>query len=478
MANLLDLLNTLHPLYAAETPRWQRYRAFGEGIDTAEEKMPWLPQGIYESKDAYNVRLRLTHDLGQSPAALLRVKGALFRGEVTRDYSKTSNPDAFAKFDAQAGGVRVTIENLLEQSFEEAAKMGLSLVFVGRKATPGATNAAQEALPFCEIYQREEAVDWDVDAVTGTLNWVTLKRTVSRRGDAMNPRADETTWLVCDRMSTRRFVAASATSDPVQQSEDIHALGIVPVALHYGIRLGVMDGRSYVDALSRADLRRLGLESGNAHAAHLHGSPRLVVKSRKAWDQIPASSSRVLVLDTGEGEDASYLELDASGMDVVERMIESGDRQGAKLAGMDPGTYGGDGSGPAARSGAAMQWAFAASEGPTLENLYEGLVRADLEVHEIVARYFAPQAIPATTAAFVGVIGRAKQWDFMALGELLDAFVTAKNEVPSPTWRKEIAKQIAARAPGNLPAETLKVVMAELDAADFKEPPPAPRPIV
>lgn len=478
MSDLLDLLNTLHPLYAAEQPRWERYRAFGEGIDTAEEKKPWLPQGIYESDAAYKVRLRLTHDLGQSPSALLRVKGALFRGEVTRDYSGTQNPDAFAQFDAQAGGVRVTIENLLEQSFEEAAKMGLSLVFVGRHATENPQSAADEALPFCELYQREEAVDWDADAITGTLNWIILKRTVSRRGDALTPRADETTWLVCDRNSTRRFVATSATSDPVQTSEDVHALGIVPVALHYGIRLGVMDGRSYIDALSRADLRRLGLESGNAHSAHLHGSPRMVVKSRKAWDQIPASTSRVLVLDADEKEDAKYLELDASGMEVVEKMIESGDRQGAKLAGMDPGTYGGDGTGPAARSGAAMQWAFAASEGPTLENLYEGLVRADIEIHEIVARYFSPNAIPANTAAFVGVIGRAKHWDFMALGELLDAFVTAKGEVPSPTWRREIAKQIAARAPGNLPAETLKVVMAELDAAPFADEPPEPTPIV
>lgn len=461
---LAEVLNQQHPLYSAELPLWQRYRAFGEGLDTNDEKKTWLPRGIYEAEASYANRLTLTQDLGISPLAITRVKGALFRGEVSRDY-EGALAERMQAFDAQAGGLDVTVEHLLEQSFEEAAKLGLALLFVGRNPVFNANNAASEELPFVEMYRREEAVDWDVDTRTGLLNWIVLRRIVSRRSGTFAQRGDVTTWLLCDRQTVQRF-EQSGSADPIAVGEAVpHGLGLVPVVVHYGIRLGPMQARSYIDALSRADLRRLTLESDNANAASLHGNPRMYVRSSKPWDQIMSGSSRVMVLNPEDKEEAGYVTLDATGMKVMAEMIDAGDRRGAQLSGMDPTTFAGTGAGGAARSGAALQWAFQASEAPTLEDLYKGLARADQEIHELVARYMTAGEHPAEKRIFEGKITRQKHWDFLALSDLVDNYVTVKEDIPSPTWRKEMQKQIAARIPGNLPPETVTRILDEIEAA-------------
>lgn len=469
MSDLAQILNQQHPLYAAEKPRWDRYRAFGEGIDTVEEKKPWLPKGQFESPEAYSLRLALSEDLGQSPMAITRIKGGVFRGAVTRDYSNDPMRDRMEQFDAQAGGRGVTVENMLEQSFEEAAKMGLSLLFVGRAPTPEAASAAQETLPFLELYRREEAYDWDVDAVTGRLNWIILRRVTSVRSGPAATRSDLTTWLVCDRMRVERYTQDGSAAPVVRADEAVHNLGVVPVVVHYGIRLGAMDGRSYVDAISRADKRRLTLESDNANSAYLHANPRLVIRTSKSWDQI-AAGGRAMLLDINDKEEAKYLELDTSGMQVIRDMIADGDRRGAELSGMDPGTFAGRGDGPTARSGTAMQWAFQAAEAPTLEDLHKWVVQADVEIHEAVARYLTAGVHSPDEAVSRAVITRQKQWVFMELGELVDAYLAIREDIGSETWRKEIAKQIAARVPGNLPPETLATIMREIEAAPVRKP--------
>jgi len=466
-------LDTQHPFYDFMKPRWARYRAFGEGIDTDAQKRPWLPIADGESETSYARRLALSHDLGSSPAAITRVKGALLRGAVAREYADTHR-EAFTQFDAQAGGVGVSIEKVLEAGQEEAAMMGLCLYFVGRAATPGAANAAAEATPFVEQWTAEEAVDWGVDAQSGALDWIILKRTVSERAGPNAARAEVTRWIVADRSTTTRYRAESEAVEPLLEgAPDVHNLGVVPVVAHYGRRFGTMQGASYVDALSRADLRRLQLESNRAQSAYLHANPKLAISSRRTWDQIFGNPSRVMILDPADGEKAEYITLDSAGMTLVGEMIAEGDRRGPQLAGMDSSTFApADSGGKGVRSGAALQWAFSTSEGPTLESLYEGLCDADLGIHEVVARYFDPRLnVSPTERVFDGTIRREKQWDFMELADLIEILST--NVVRSETWRKEVEKQIATRAPGNLDPETATVIAKEIDAAKPAEADPA-----
>ena len=465
--DLRKILDQQHPWYAAMAPLWRRYRAFGEGIDTSEDKKEWLPKGQGESDIAYAARLALTHDLGQSPSAVNRIKGALMRGEVSRDY-EGGNAARMKAFDERAGGVGRDIESVLESGLVEAAKMGACFYFVGRRASPGAANAASEALPFVERWEVEELYDWGEDEETRLPTWAVLRRVVSVRSGPAGERMDRTTWLLLDRTTARRYVAESDTAAPMLVAEETHTLGVVPLVAHVAKDAGTYRGWSYIDALSRADLRRLQLESDNAASANLHAHPRFMVKSRKAWDQVLVGPSKTVFLNPDDDEDASYVTFDAGGRDTVSAMIEAGDRRGAELAGMDPATFApGAKSATTARSGTAMQWAFATAEAPTLEDLYAGLVAADLGIHEIAARYFTPATDDPETPVFQGKIVRAKQWDFLALEDLLDVATVTKDDLKSETWRKELAKQIAQRVPGNLAPEVLEKVFAEIETADY-----------
>lgn len=473
MTDLRKTFDTLHPHHSAMTYRWSRWRAFGEGIEDDAAKKAWLPRGQGESDDAYNARIALTQDLGTSPSAATRVCGALMRGAVVRDYAASKFGDRLKQFDQHAGGVGVTVEKVLERGLAEAARMGLALYFVGRTPTPGAVNAAQEALPFVEPWKVEELLDWDEEPETGVLRWVVLRRTVSRRVGPLEDRADRTTWLVLDPLYVRRY-EAEPQGVPVATGEYAHGLGVVPLVAHYWKRTGVLRGQSYIAALARADHRRLALESDLAASAALHGSPRLKLKTNKEWDKVFAGPSKALFLNAEDKEDAEYLELDPSGMDIMSRMTEAGDRRGAELAGMDPATFGpvGSSGATAARSGAAMQWAFSTAEAPTLEDGYEGLHAADVGLHEMVARYLSQGADPPDVTVFDGQISREKKWDFLALEDLVEMLSVAKDDVKSETWRREVAKQLAVRVPGNLPPELQAKILREIDAADYSETPP------
>lgn len=465
-----QILDQEHPERTAMLPLWRRYRDFGESIDTEAEKAHWLPQGAHEGKATYQHRLRISHDLGLSPSAITRLTGALLRGAAVRDYSDAENAEDLRRFDAQAGGVGVTIDHVLGQGLEEALKMGRRIYFVGREATPGAVSAAEEAIPYVEAYDVEEVMDWDEDARTGTLKWIVLRRTVSRRDGPVGVRGDRVTWLVVTTETVERFEASADGTDAVSTGVVPHGLGVVPVVVHHAHRLGVMRSRSAIDALTRADLRALQLGSDNAISSFLHGNPRLKIKSSRPLSEISADASRVLMLDGEANEDAEYVQLDATGMSVREEMLERGDRRAAGLANMDPGSFSTDGD-LKARSGYALSRSFSSAEAPTLDKFHESLVSADVAIHEVVARYLATRGTRAAPGAsvFRGKITRPKEWDFMEVGDLVELATAVWPKVKSETWRREAAKQIATRSPGNLAPEATRKILAELDRADYSD---------
>jgi len=498
-AELRALLDQKHPHYLAMVDLWRRYRDFGEGVDGEEDKREWLPQGAFESNENYRHRLRLTQDLGLCPAALRRVVGALFAGSSTRDYSALDAKlrGELEAFDANAGGVGVTVDDFLEQTAEEAAKMGIALVFVGREPTPDAVSAADEKLPFCEAYLAEELINWDVDARDVPL-WVVLRRQTTRQSSPTSQREGVTVWRVITRETVTTFEAVNpapaiagapvvtapgSSAEPRQVASAVHGLGMVPVAQHHGIKLKAFRARSYVDELSRADLRAFILGSDQAMTAHLHGNPRLLVRSRRKIEEIAADGGRALVLDPDTNETAEYVQLDGGGIGAVADLQRDVAERGATLAGMDPGTFATQGD-PKARSGAAMQWSFSAAEAPTLNKLWKNLVAADVEIHEIATRYLLPRgSVPsADERVFKGSVTRARNWSLMPIADLIDVYTTVRDDVKSETWRRETAKQIAARAPGNLPPEKVQAILGEIDAADYKavapDAPPNPLPFV
>jgi len=471
MSDLKKTLDQKHPVYVAQVHRWLRYRAFTGGLETEEQKRPWLPQGEYESQRAYTQRLALTQSLGYSGPAINRISGALTRSAPNRQYVG-QYADELAAFDAQADGASKTVDKLLGEALGEALTMGIAFLVVDkpRLAEPAPSRAA-EPLPFAEVWTAEEALNWNVDRA-GRLEWIVLKRSIIEQAGPLATAQAVRVWRILDRVGGREYRLSVEDEkngrDPVLTVEWEHRLGLVPVVPFYAHQLGHMHGRSYIDEISRADLRKLSFDSDQAFASYLHGSPQLVLKVNQDLEEIAADASHIIKLPADADSDAKYLALDATGMDIRENLIDSAIRQGFNLAGIDPNSVLQSGGG-SSRSGVSMAWSFSTAEQPTLSRLTDNLDSADRHLHEVVTRYVSPAEYAPDARAFEGSIIRTKSFDMMAVDRIADVGDAVYDRVKSPTWRKTWAGYVASQLPGNLDTATQQTIQTELAAADYDE---------
>jgi len=471
MNDFQKLLDQKHPVYQAQVHRWLRYRAFTQGLDADDQKKPWLPQGEYESDRSYAQRLRLTQSLGYSGPAINRISGALTRSAPNRTYLGTY-ADELAAFDAASDGASKGIDKLFGEALVEALAMGLALIVVDKpRLLEPAPSRAAEPLPFAEIWKAEEALNWQTDRA-GRLEWIVLRRVVHEQAGPLAPSSPVKLWRVLDRDMGREYRITLEDEKhgraPVLTTEWQHALGVVPVVPLYAHKLDAMHAKSYIDEISRADLRKLCFDSDQAFASYLHGSPQLVLKVNQDLEEIAADTSHIIKLPAENDADAKYLALDATGMQIREELIDSAIRQGFNLAGIDPNSVLQSGGG-STRSGVSMAWSFSTAEQPTLSRLTDSLDTADRELHEVVTRYVSSTSYTLEARAFEGTITRTKSFDMMAVDRIADVGDAVYDRVKSPTWRRTWASYVAGQLPGNLDTATAQTIQQELAAADYND---------
>lgn len=472
--DIRELLNQEHPAYSAAASRWRRYRAMTNGVETNDEKAAWLPRATFESAEAHKTRMTITHSLPLSPASIRRVVGQLLRTPPARDYTAIGESvaqDDLKQFDANCDGRGKPLTDTVRALFRESLTMGAAFAVIDREAIiDDLATAADESLPFIEHWKAEEVINWSSDA-KGSLEWVVLRRCVSSQSDALAKRVTRTIWRVLTRMVGIEYSAPTndTAASPEVTKQWIHGLGMVPVVPLHVHSDTPMVGTSYIDTISLADLRKLQFDSDQAMSSYLHGNPRLIIKTARDLDQIAMDASQAIKLNPEDNEDARYLALDATGMDVRERLVESTGKQALQASGIEPLIDHALQAREAA-SGAAMAWSFSRSEEPTLSALVDELDRFEVGVHECVMRYIAPPSagVPAGASSrlFTGTIKHARQWDLLAVDRSVDLAQAAWPMVTSPTWRKAVAADIAKRVPGNLPPEIEHAILSEIQQSN------------
>jgi len=474
--SLLDALEAVHPVYAAQAPAWARYRAFG---DVLGDMTPWLPKGRQESSETYTTRIALTHSMGFSRAAVRRIQGVLTGKPASRQHDAGELPanvvERLVAFDKDADRTGTAIEGCAKELLGSALTMGIAATTVD-KPMAEAADESEDPLPFLTGWAAEEVRDWDADE-NGLLTWVKLRRDISEATSATSARHHFHVWRIYDRQGGReyrqRFDPQSGfgdnTSAVTVTGEWEHGLGVVPFAPLFARRRGVMAGESYIDELSLADWRKLQYDSDQAMASYLHASPQLTIKTTADLDEVGVGTSHVLKLNPELNEDANYLETATAGMQVREGLIESAIRQGFNLAGIDPASVTQDGKGGGSRSGTSLAWSFSTSEAPTLAAISEELERWDRAVHEIATRYLVAGALPpAYVEVYDGAISRVRSWDLMSAERSADLALGGWELVKSATWRRAAAADIAVKVPGNIPDDVAAQITAELAEADYE----------
>ncbi len=466
---ILERLNQVHPTYAAACSRWRRYRAMTDGVETYDEKAEWLPCGSFETPSTHKIRLSITHSLPLSPAAVRRVVGQLVKTAPARDYTAIGESvakDDLTEFDTNSDGRGKPLTDTVRSLFREALKMGIAFAFVDRDLIDDPATAADEALPFIEQWKAEEVINWSSDS-KGALEWVVMRRVVSSQPNALAKRTRKTIWRILTRMDGVEYSlpTGDTAASPEITKHWVHNLGLVPLVPMYVTQDTPMGGESYIHTISLADLRKLQFDSDQAMSSHLHGNPRLIIKTARDLEQIAADASQAIKLNPEDNEDARYLALDATGMDVRERLLESTGKQALQASGIEPLVDHALQAREAA-SGAAMAWSFSRSEEPTLSALVDELDRFEVGVHECVMRYIAPPTagVPAGASSrlFTGTIKHARQWDLMAVDRSVDLAQAAWPMVKSNSWRQAVAADIAKRVPGNLPPEIEHTILNEI----------------
>ena len=473
--SMLDAMEAVHPVYAAQVAAWHRYRAFGDAMG---DMTPWLPQGRQEASQTYTTRLALTHSMGFSRAAVRRIQGVLTGKPASRDHGAGDLPanivERLVAFDKDCDRTGTAIEGCAKELLGSALTMGLAATTLD-KPMAEAADESEDPLPFLTGWAAEEVRDWEADE-NGLLRWVKLRRDITTATTPISPRAYYHVWRVYDREGGREYrqqfdpksSGGETASAVALTAEWEHGLGVVPFVPLFARRRGVMEGESYIDELSLADWRKLQYDSDQSMASYLHASPQLTIKTTADLDEVGVGTSHVLKLNPELNEDASYLETATGGMQVREALIESAIRQGFNLAGIDPASVTLEGKG-GARAGTALAWSFSTAEAPTLAAISEELERWDRRVHEIATRYLvAGDLPPAHVEVYDGEISRVRSWDLMSAERSSDLALGGWELVKSPTWRRAAAADIAVKVPGNIPDEQAAQIKAELAEADYE----------
>lgn len=478
---------THHPHWTDMRERWARYRAFYEGIDSADEKAVWIPKGEKEDQADYDMRLRLAEDLGWSGPVVARMSGTLCKTAAELTWPETSTVpqatrDLIDAFRRNCDGMGRSIDSWWSDFEPDVLAMGIRFAEVARAPfIPTPNDPTKEPLPYLTTWNAEEVINWQWDS-HGSLLWVVLSREVWEQQSWDQVPIRKVIYRVLDRLSGMEF-EMPVGANPQQEKPSPrgqawqHNLGMVPLAPCYAERRAPLEGVSYIDAISRGDRRLLRLESDQGHASYLHGSPQLAIGTNRDLKDVGVGASHVIKLNPGEGPDkewAEYLSMDPAGMQVRETIIERTARQAMNHAGIDPNAVATE-KATQGKSGVSLAYQFSASEGPRLSKFTEEMDACDRLILEIFVRYYTPSAdIPPTQSVFDGTLRRTKKWDMLSAEQAVDLTDGAWDRVKSETWRRAAAADLATKIPGNLPPDKQAEIQKELETADFADPAPLP----
>ena len=370
--------------------------------------------------------------------------------------------------------------------FVDALVQGVAFVQVALPSRPAdvvpADRATEERMgllrPWLLDLEAGEVIDWGEDEA-GNLDWLVTRMSYSERGGPEAGRKTTWRWRYIDAMQIRSWEWTATEAKPVPtDGEDapekpaiVHGLGALPVVrMQLPAGLWAM-GKLYdpVVAHTRADNDYQWSLHRAAHALMV-----LAVKDGAPPPTLGAGYYLAVTRDADGEDSVSYAEPSGTSFDAQAKNVQAKREEVYRVAQQMALSASQDAT-PAQQSGAskAMDWQAL----QVMLVAYADIARtAMIQVAEIVARI----QFPSTSAPVVTVAG-LEGWQQEDVGAVIADASLAVPLIPSPTYKRSLAKSLAARLLPDVDAATQKAIAAELDAHDFADPapyvpPPRPRP--
>jgi len=461
-------LDQKHPDYIEWESEW---RLFSDVLgDTKANKEDYLPKAIFENKELYDFRLKLSEFIPDSPLSVNKIIGALYQRKPARD------------FKTHAGDLNPMLEDVdldgtaWDDFIAETARILIGygttriLINFNDANLPGGTRTLameQEAgaRPFLINYTPLSVIDWDVSRF-GQLRMVRIKEERVSKGGSdhvditlfITYTEDEISWV--EFAKSRDDGTLSITEDRTVQN----TLGMVPMIVTYFPRkVKSMIGSGYIRFSSKADIRKIRSESDLHYDTYVHSHPTLWVKTKEDMSDLGIGTNTYVKLNPDENEEMGYAEVPTSAFEALMKVIELNVNATARHTGTDPmGQLQAVGSSVFQASGVARAWSFGTSEARILSSIADRMEKVETKVLDIMLRFKLGES-PKDRKVFTGDILYPEDYDTSAIDSLGEQTQNVGQSINSPTLQKVLQKRWASGLAGDVSQDVHDQIMKEIE---------------
>ncbi len=317
----------------------------------------------------------------------------------------------------------------------------------------------------------ESVIDWRDDAA-GNLAWLMVRSCHSERPSVEAERSRVWRWRSIDATHIRTWEWRESKGKPTPADTDeatelpliAHGFGRLPV-----VRLELKPGLWTMGKLE--DPVRAHIHADCDYQWSLHRAAHaLMVLATKDSTQVPTLGAGYYLQVTrdGDGEDTvTYAEPSGASFDAQAKQVDSKREAIYRVV---------------------QQMALSASQDAAPTKLSGASKAMDWQALQVMLAAYSDvltTAMGAVAEIVGGILGKTPElgglegWQQEDLSALLDQATLALPSVPSPTFKRELAKMLARRMLPDLAPAVVKAIDSELDAAEFADPAPyqpPPRP--
>lgn len=393
----------------------------GIGMDfhfraTTQQEFEHLPRGSLEPWSEYAKRVRLTPFFPETPRIVASRRGVMFANEPKLDVNKDVRP-----FLQNIGPRKQTYSELLDLLSTRILSYAIAAVLVdfrplpddvrervknGEAISEGEVENRNLNKPVLGIFREREILDFEYDSVDGRLKWMKFREMHLEREDGngwMTKGRTVKVFKIVDRMNITRYDVKpndngveEITSVTVMAhgAQDINGEPEVPVVFINPFGTPRDLGDPPIQLSVEADLAAARVGSDVHWNLYVHGNPQLVFATDDPDDDdrmvtIGLGVNRYVAIRTAnqarqqEAENLSYLQLDATGLEILMEMQE---KLRAKANELASNTTPNATTEPVSMSGVAKAWDFKTGEEKTLHELVMSMEKASDEILKMVTR--------------------------------------------------------------------------------------------
>lgn len=370
-----DTLDTTHPIYKDRIGLWNMVGDIAlDRLEDTDRKKSYLIQGLSEEDLNFDIRVKLSKFLPESPGLLAEFLGFIFQQPIQRTLPKTKGSVLQEFVDAAD-----LDENDLTFVAEQAAR--LALVFGSVDAFLERSVGAKTKTPYIVLYTPENRLDWEEDPNGGFL-WVKYKEVFSAksawdtgsveiseyrivRAPILNkdPKLRQKGTIIVYQVisdgkneiiqvfdSTLQAWLQFDPDNPPKFTPTEYDFHRIPIQTLYWDRISLGIGDPWVKQIVRADIKTFLQESDLTWDIHIHAHPQTLgwlrnteeddAEGKGAFDRIDFSSGSAIQLDPGDEErkpeNLEYMQLNTSELSLQMEAIEKTRQLVRRMAGRGP----------------------------------------------------------------------------------------------------------------------------------------------